>query len=71
MTELEIINLMKAKCLVKAKTRKSAKTQVMEAKKQLIKDIRREFVLKKRGLPGGWQKGIVIAMDILDQYYEQ
>lgn len=46
--------------------RKSAKQQVAEARKELLKEIRAAMIDKKRTIPKEWERGFMAAVSAIE-----
>jgi hypothetical protein len=46
--------------------RKSAKQQVAEARKELLKEIRAAMIDKKRTIPKEWERGFMAAVSVIE-----
>ena len=45
-----------------------AKKQVKIAKQQLLFDLRKKMINKKRGIPKEWERGFMAAVSVIEQY---
>ena len=62
----DIQSMMARNISKKTNRKKSTKKQILEAKKELVKNIREQMLLKKRTIPQKWEAGFMSAVSVVE-----